>query len=172
MENVIGYWFDDGNVDVPAGDEPLVHDVAVVAAGAIRGRLFNANGTPAVGTPGADNVHLVPQSVEQKRREGEKLIAVNDVPVDAAGEFFISPLPLGRAYVVRASRGFENAVSQPLRVDAARPNPTIELKFAPARDLRGQRTAPPASRSLESSWIPVFPPSREHRIFAWRLDRS
>ena len=46
--SVIGYWFKDGDFEVPPGDGPLVVEVKAVPAGAIVGRVLDADGKPAV----------------------------------------------------------------------------------------------------------------------------
>ncbi|HEX4144817.1 MAG TPA: M56 family metallopeptidase [Pirellulales bacterium] len=147
MKNVVGYWFESGVVEVPAGAGPLEHDVPVVAAGGIRGRLLNVEGKPAGG-----NARVAALAIEKPPGIAINSLGVDDVPVEGSGEFFISPLPLGGRYVVLASRGFENAQSEPVRVDSNKPSPVVKVRFSKTRDVVGH-VFDPAGQPLAD--IPV-----------------
>ncbi len=60
----------------------------------------------------------------------------------SAPGFFVSPLPLGATYVLSASRGFENTYSKPIQLDAAKPNPAIDLQFSRVWTATGQVLGP------------------------------
>jgi beta-lactamase regulating signal transducer with metallopeptidase domain len=137
MKNVVGYWFASGVVEVPTGIGPLEHDVPVIAAGGIRGRLLNVQGKPAGG-----NARVAAVAIEKPPGIAIDPLGAHDVPVEGSGEFFISPLPLGGRYVVLASRGFENAQSEPVRVDAKKPSPTVKVRFSKTCDVVGRVLAP------------------------------
>jgi hypothetical protein len=60
--------------------------------------------------------------------------------VGTASDFFISPIPLGadNAIVIVASRGFEHAVSVPVRVDAEHVSPSVDLRFSTTQSAAGE----------------------------------
>ena len=124
--NIVGYWFADGVVDVTPGDGPLVHEVEIVPAGAVSGRVLNVDGSPALGDVRVGTrveYHFSPQRLTT--------FGLGNETVGTAGDFFISPIPLAadNAIVIVASRGFEHAVSVPVRVDAEHVSPSVDLRF-------------------------------------------
>ncbi|HEY4312235.1 MAG TPA: M56 family metallopeptidase [Pirellulales bacterium] len=133
--NIVGYWFADGMVDVTPGEGTLVHDVEVVPAGAVSGRVLNADGTPAVSDVRV-GTHVKYRFSPQRWTS----FGLGNETVGTAGDFFVSPIPLGaeNAIVIVASRGWEHAVSMPVRVDAEHVSPSVELRFFPTQSAFGE----------------------------------
>jgi beta-lactamase regulating signal transducer with metallopeptidase domain len=136
-KNIVGYWFRDSTLDVPAGTNAFEHDVPVTAAGAIRGRVFNVDGTPATDI-GNVNYRLLAGSLPGS----EISMIIGGAQSGSSPEFFVSPLPLGGSYVLSASRGFETTISGPIRLDAATPNPSVDLQFSRVWNATGQVLGP------------------------------
>ncbi|HWA97642.1 MAG TPA: carboxypeptidase-like regulatory domain-containing protein [Pirellulales bacterium] len=132
--NIVGYWFADGMVTVTPGDGPLEQDVEIVPAGAVRGRVLNANGSPA-----SNGVHVGTKIRYHFSPQRWTTTGINNVPVDVQGNFFLSPLPFGADgdYVIVASRGHEQAVSAPVRVDEQHISPQVEIRFSPTASASG-----------------------------------
>ncbi len=132
--NIVGYWFADGVVNVTPGDGPLEHDVEIVPAGAVRGRVLNADGSPA-----SNGVHISTTIRYHYSPQHWTRTGINNVPVDVQGEFFLSPLPFSadNDYLIRASRGHEQAASLPVHVDEEHVSPEVELRFSPAVSASG-----------------------------------
>ncbi len=104
MENIVGYWFKEATFDAPVGTTPLVHDVPVVSAGAIRGRVFERRwfAGPRATYASCCRNDAVPWAWLWGKSRPDVLI--QNAPVDASGEFFISPLATFRvrSYVIQA----------------------------------------------------------------------
>jgi hypothetical protein len=85
---------------IPVGDGKYAVDIPVEAAGAVRGIVLNADGTSASG------VNVIVSTVLSKRtllNTTETSTSIG-VQTNAAGEFFISPIPFGAKCNLRASR--------------------------------------------------------------------
>jgi hypothetical protein len=132
-ENVVGYWFKDVLERVTPGEGTWEKEIPVVAAGAIRGVVLNADGSPA-----AQSVRVGARSKEVPSTVDLDSVNVNNIEVDGQGSFFISPIPLGGEYLVRAGRGFELAISESVRVDAEQTSPTMSLRFGPTGSATGR----------------------------------
>jgi beta-lactamase regulating signal transducer with metallopeptidase domain/protocatechuate 3,4-dioxygenase beta subunit len=93
-KGVIGYLAKkQSNIEVAEGDEPLVIDIPTIPAGAIYGRVLNADGTP------CESIHLTVYTIEKAPRLQEPFppISYGDFR-DKTGRFLITPLPLGGTY--------------------------------------------------------------------------
>ncbi len=108
-------------------------------AGAVRGRVLNRDGTPA-----ADDVRVGTRVEFHYSPQRWTSFGINNVPVDLQGEFFLSPVPIGadKDLVICASRGHENALSRPVRVDAENVSPVVELRFSLTQSASGLVVGP------------------------------
>ncbi|MES1213588.1 MAG: hypothetical protein ABUL64_03295, partial [Singulisphaera sp.] len=133
VDNVVGYWFQSGAVDVQPGEGAVEHNVEILPAGAVRGRVLNVDGSPATDAliTSSGTLHWSPSNWST--------FGTGHVPTNSAGEFFLSPLPFGtdKDWVIRASRGNENAISAPVHVDEEQISPSVELKFSPKASAAG-----------------------------------
>jgi len=99
---LIGFTMSDSEfkTQIPAGEDKYIVEIPVDAAGAVRGIILNADGTPATG------VNVTVSTVLTKRT----LTSLNErstsigVQANAAGEFFISPIPFGAKCSLKACR--------------------------------------------------------------------
>lgn len=128
---VIGAWFKADDVTpIPAGSEPLVVDVPTVPAGAIAGRVVNADGAPAGSA--TFGVH-----VAEKPPVSDPLLSFDTNRIHAdptTGNFMITPVPLGGTYVLKVNRDQTFVVTQPLRLDASNPTVNVDLKLPKGQD--------------------------------------
>lgn len=150
-QGLMGYWFPESQLkEVPAGDEPLVIPVPVVAAGAVSGTVLDADGQVM-----REGVELVFRSVEPSSQVREKwrlkgpgflsgnsatTPAETSVPTEfrasqmvnpADGTFLIAPVPLGGSYVLIAGRLDTEylTASEPVKLDEAQPILRLELRL-------------------------------------------
>jgi carboxypeptidase family protein len=137
----VGYWFERGSFPVTAGRRPLEHDVPVIAAGAIRGRILNADGTLAKRMSGI-NVGVFSVEDPAGGPVAANQVSMANIYMEDADACFISPLPLGGLYRLNVSRLYEIAFSEPIRVDGQNPRPTVEVQFSPARKVVAQVLGP------------------------------
>ncbi len=169
---VLGLWFHGEFVEVQPGEGPWVVDVPTVAAGAIAGRAFEADGSPSAG-----NLSLGVRSVEPPPGVTRSTVSLNNVHPDAEGRFFLSPLPLGGRYVVSASRGHNVQAMPPLALDASHPTADVFLRMKPPASASGRVTnaqgqpmaQAPLTIALEhptvgTSWSPPIATDAEGRF--------
>ncbi len=123
-ESVVGYWFKEEIFDVPPGDSPLVVEAKGIPAGAIVGRVLNADGTPNSGSVG-----LSLTTVEKPSSLENSSIQINNVRTDGEGRFFLGPLPFGGAYVAVAAQGHNKQMSKLVRLDGSKATEEVELRF-------------------------------------------
>jgi hypothetical protein len=127
IRNLVGYWFPSGTFQVTPGEQPLEHEIKVATAGAVRGHVLNADGTP------TDNAQIGAR-IKYSSGPGHSYEGgIDNVGVNVQGEFFLSPIPFGATCVPKASRGFENAVGDQLIIDEEHVSPTIKLQFPLAK---------------------------------------
>ncbi len=123
--SLVGYWFKDGDAEVGPGEGETLIEIPAVPAGAIAGQVLGADGRPL-----AIGVDLSCRTVESAPGLQGEVFIKNNIRVDAQGRFFVSPLPLGGAYAVSATRGHNRQVSPPIRLDGSRPTERITLRLA------------------------------------------
>jgi hypothetical protein len=104
---------------VLAGEGPFVIDVECVPAGAIYGRVFEADGSSAK-LVGPDNALVSIVTVEKpaSMEQGGQTVQVESQP---DGKYMATPLPLGGCYAVVAHRGASYAMGEPIWLDDAIP---------------------------------------------------
>jgi beta-lactamase regulating signal transducer with metallopeptidase domain len=135
---VAGYWIERKNgIEVAAGGGPFVLSVPAHPAGAIYGRVLEADGAL------AKDVEL-------------RLIVVKPAPVmqhaflhgvfgdeeKELGKFNASPLPLGGEYAVVAYRDSAFAVSKPIKLGEENSIRQIEIPFVEGVTVNGKVTGP------------------------------
>lgn len=138
-EGLQGYWFKRPfQMEVAAADLsiPARFELETKRAGAIAGRLLEADGT------GAKGALIGIFRVEQKGRQyGNSLsVSVKDIssPDDDSHQFLASPLPLDETYVVVAHRDFTYAHSAPVKLSEGKPVETIVLQIPKGDRFRGR----------------------------------
>jgi beta-lactamase regulating signal transducer with metallopeptidase domain len=140
---VRGYWFKFGQEqeqlarpDKPG--EPLKITLNAVPAGAIHGKVLEADGQPARGQL---YIRAFPVSPAP---EGFFSQHVNLFPDNEGepGAFFLNPLPLGNTYIVSAQRGNSIQLSQPLVLTDQRDVQDVELRFTGGQTVRGTVLGP------------------------------
>jgi len=136
-KSVIGYWFKEEIIDVPEGDSPFVVEVKGVPAGALVGRVLEANGKPVTSF-----VDLSVSTVEKPPGLDNASIHMNNIRTDAEGRFFLGPLPIGGTYIAVASVGHNRQVSKPVRLDGTKATEQIELRLAKNATARGRVVDP------------------------------
>jgi len=169
---VLGYWFKEDSVEVPAGDWPLLVEVKAVPAGAIVGRVLDSDGTPAV-----EGVSLGASSAEMPPEWKGPSFGLNNVPVDSEGRFFLGQLPIGGTYVVVAGRGHNRQVSGPVRLDGSKATERIELRLAKVAAAGGRVVGPDGKpvagvevtlkfdmKHADTRWGPPTPTGRDGRF--------
>ncbi len=127
-ENVIGYWLDVEPQEVPPGATPLEIEIPALPAGAIAGRVVRHDGTPA-----DERARISCRMVKKPASLGEKHLSLNTLPqreAGTAGQFFLSPLPLGGTYSVFVTEGHNAQVSEPVAVDGTKPVAQLTVKMA------------------------------------------
>ena len=141
-----GYWFPDRyDVEVRPGEGEQIVEIAAMPAGALVGRVLGPDGRPSLG-----DVYLSCRTIEPPPARKDPQFPRfhrDNIPADAEGRFFVSPVPIGGVYAVSASQGHNVQVSPPIRLDDAHPTRKTELKLAP--------TATAAGRVLNADGRPI-----------------
>ncbi len=141
-----GYWFPDRyDVEVQPGEGEQIVEIAAMPAGAIVGRVLGPDGRPSLG-----GVNLSCRTIEPPpERKGPQFPKFHrdNIPADAEGRFFVSPVPIGGVYAITASQRHNVQVSPPLRLDDSHPTQTTELRLSP--------TATATGRVLDSEARPI-----------------
>jgi beta-lactamase regulating signal transducer with metallopeptidase domain len=147
LGSMVGYWFMDGNAEVEPGEGEQVIEIPTMPAGAIVGQVLDADGKPA-GT----GVHIRCQTVDAASGPLGQISLTRGFPVDAAGRFFASPLPLGGSYAVTAGRGHNQQVAPTVRLDGSEPTKRVTIRMT--RDAAAEgRVVGPDGRPLAG--VPV-----------------
>jgi beta-lactamase regulating signal transducer with metallopeptidase domain len=131
--SLVGYWFNRSEIEVIPGEGAQTVEVPVVPAGAIAGQVLQPGGQPAVG-----GVSLSYTTAEAPTGLQKGSIVGANIPVDAQGRFFVSPLPLGGTYIVFASRGHNRKVATPVKIDGSRPTARIDLRLSETVAAKGR----------------------------------
>lgn len=120
-----GYWIEHTmQIDVPAGDGPLVVSIPVVPAGALHGSVLEPDGSPAPSMA----VSLV--QVERSPLLGNRSTSIQPFNArDGSGKFLLSPIPLGGRYRLVATSDGRIAMSEVMTLDAQTPIRQAALKF-------------------------------------------
>lgn len=134
-----GYASADRTYDIPDGPSPLALDLDVVPAGAIRGRLLDANGT------GVSNWFLNCRSAEPA--ESRHSVNLNtpfwgEQKTNAAGGFLAGGLPFGHRYIIVTHRDFFYAASDAILLTRRDPLRELEWRLPPAASHRGRLVGP------------------------------
>jgi beta-lactamase regulating signal transducer with metallopeptidase domain len=146
LGSMVGYWFKDGNFGLDPGEGDKVVTIAPVPAGAIAGQVLEADGRPVT------DVVISCRTVEAVPGLEREAFIKSNIRADAQGRFFISPLPLGGTYAVIVDRGYNRQVSEPVRLDGAKPTERVTLKLARTAEAE-VRVVDPDGRPLAG--VPV-----------------
>jgi len=132
--------------------------VPLTPAGAIAGRLFDADCKPYKGTDAniVVNYHWVSKTPAGVSFTDGGSLDANDARVDLQGLFLISPLPLGRTYAVTINCGHTLCHTKPIELSGVKP--TVEVTLALPRTMAIE------GRVLDSKGQPLVVP--------WELDCS
>jgi hypothetical protein len=133
LRSMVGYWLQDGDVEIEPGGGDKVIDLLAVPAGAIAGEVLDHDGKPATG-----DVTVTCRVVEAAPGQPKEVYSKTDPRVDARGRFFISPLPLGGSYAVIAARGHNRKVSAAVRLDESKPSGRITVELARDAAVEGR----------------------------------
>lgn len=150
-DQLIGFTLMDSNfkAQIPEGDGKYVVDIPVEAAGAVRGIILNADGTPASG------VNVTVSTVLTKRTLtsfNERSTSIG-VQANVAGEFFISPIPFGAKCKLRANREKFYLLGPEFTMSEQHALPDYKLQFnTPV--LAGVRVLDPKGNPLRG--VPVI----------------
>jgi beta-lactamase regulating signal transducer with metallopeptidase domain len=140
-DRTIGYWFPYTKVaELPPGNGPYVLDILVVPAGAVHGRVVDANGEPLKDAAVTLKADRRPAGIGRGNEPRD-----SDV-TDEKGRFYLAPLPLGLRYSVRLRYEQGIRIAEPVVLDAN--NPVVRLK------LRMPKGVTVAGRVLEADGTP------------------
>jgi hypothetical protein len=131
----VGYWFERVKaVDVPAGDEPFIIDVPVHPAGAIYGRVFRADDSPARNV----SMSLIVANKPETLKSSHDLSAAPQSKSPDRSRFNASPLPLNGQYVIVVrDRNFLSA-TEPILINEANPIRERNIRFGRGVTLSGR----------------------------------
>lgn len=131
-----GYWIADrSEIPVPPGDEALGLTVQAHPAGAIYGRVLDAEGRP------HDRYNLTVVTVERPGTPGSNWPSNHEAGSGdhEDGRFLLGALPLGGIYCVAASDSTPGScarvLSEPIRIDPEKPIREIELEIPRGVDV-------------------------------------
>jgi beta-lactamase regulating signal transducer with metallopeptidase domain len=144
-KKMIGFWFGypTSRVDVSADEEPLDIEISVIPAGAVKGVVLNADGTPAV-----DASASVKFRVSYPTKTGTGGFGGGyHAKTNEHGESFISPIPFGAECSISVSRGHYIATGQAFTMKPDDPFPSHTIKLGRAVDAR-VRLLDPAGKPI------------------------
>jgi hypothetical protein len=129
VRNLAGYWTENkSGIAVQEGSDPLVLTVPAMPAGAIHGRVLDANGTTPV------NVSLVrvkePKALQGKGYHQHALVR--------DGTFVLPSIPFGLTCAVVAWDSQRMIESEEFRVDERNPIHNVTLRFVKGERIRGR----------------------------------
>jgi len=129
-QKLVGAWFDtndlyrDRGAYVDLGEKPHVVEIPVLPAGAISGRALNWDGSSESGNISVSvNSHFQLESGQNSQDN------LNNIKLNARGEFFASPIPFGAKCTVKISNGHNLQISDPVLIDAEHPTRTVNLQL-------------------------------------------
>ena len=153
-----GYWFTSTSIgDVPIGSGPLELNLACYPAGAIYGKVQEANGDPAL----AAMISIVEVTPAPERPNGSLDIDIKNSSSsqERTETFNATPLPIGGTYMIVAHRGNSYAVSPHLTITGENPIQETGLVMRPGVTVRGQvfqaNGEPAAGIRFSHSYNPV-----------------
>jgi beta-lactamase regulating signal transducer with metallopeptidase domain len=155
-EDLVGYWFKAASVEVEASEGPAELEIPLVPAGAIYGQVLNPDGTPA---SAGISISAVPVS-KPPELEHEAGLDRHNVRVDVEGRFFVTPLPLGGTWRVKAAREQNVQFSEIVDVSGAEPAPRVTVRMIEPVAIEGTvldsggQPAPRIPVALELSYAP------------------
>jgi hypothetical protein len=132
---IVGYWTPDAHHTVIDGAGPQLIEAPALPAGAIHGRVRNADGAEAAG--------VMISVIEAKPAPGKQAGSLGDVGKNhsSSGEgptrFVAQPLPIGGKYVLVAHRGNQFVVSEPIVISEEEPIRELELRLVDGETLSG-----------------------------------
>ena len=141
-KSLVGYWFTWKDFDVPPGDSPFVAEIKALPAGAIVGRVFNADGTPAREKVTIGSAAF--QKFPVRERAVTSRIPFHEVTfgtlshTDEEGRYYLGPLPIGGTYVVVASLGHSSQVSKPIKLDGTKAVEEVDVRLPRVVTARGR----------------------------------
>lgn len=161
-KEMVGYWFPPNGKEVKPGKEPLTVKIPVFAAGAVKGQVLNADGSPAT-----NSVWIRAQgSVKTTEFERTGLFAW-DINVDGRGRFLISSLPMEGEYTVYATHGHLVQFAGPFRLDATRPIADLSLTLPRATEVEGTVVDPDGRPLADHEFRLCFHSSPEEKLCDW-----
>jgi hypothetical protein len=141
-------------VDVPAGDEPIIMTIPVQPAGAVHGRFLAEEGAAL----GAGGVTLVTVKAPEKAPVANPA----QQSVTRKGRYLLTPLPFGGTYRVFGRVGSRFALSPEFTLDAGQPISEIDLQFAKGITVGGQLLGPDGKPVPDIEVMFEYSPSDEH----------
>ena len=129
---MIGFWFNpySHTPEIVEGEGPLEIEIPVRQAGAVKGVVYNADGTPASNASASVIFSLAyPTPRGETSFGGGYSSRTND-----KGEFFISPIPFGAECSIRASQQKNIALAGEFTVNAENALPSFSVKLGEAID--------------------------------------
>ena len=154
---LIGYWFpwENSQRKVEAGKAPLEIDVPVTPAGAIAGRVLDAEGKPV-----SDKVSVNLNGRKMDTSNGTIFCSGDfgggTIRVDRQGKFWINPLPLGWKYAISVSRGHAVCYTEPIELTGAKPTAEATLSLPRTVSVEGRvldQYGKPLAVPLELSFV-------------------
>jgi beta-lactamase regulating signal transducer with metallopeptidase domain len=132
-QDMVGFWFNSHGhrIDVPTGSEPFEIIIPVRAAGAVKGVVLNANGSPADAHASVTYGIKYATSTGRTSYGGGSGSKTND-----QGEFFISPIPFGAKCSIRASQGRFVLVGDAFTMNAKNALPTFRFQRGKGVDAK------------------------------------
>lgn len=131
---MVGFWFNghEHRIDIPGGNEPFEITIPVRAAGAVKGVILNADGSPTANARASVRYEIkYATSAGRTSYGGGSGSNTND-----KGEFFISPIPFGAECSIRASLGKFVLVGDAFTMNAENALPTFRFQRGKGIDAK------------------------------------
>lgn len=139
---LIGYWFDweksFGKID--AGEGPLEIDVPLTPAGAVAGRVLDADGKPVEYAATVEIRGYKEPSMPPFFRYGDFANYPMAVRVDYQGRFWFNPLPLDYTYQVCLRCGHIVCYSSTIELNGSAPTAEVTLALPRTASVKGRVT--------------------------------
>ena len=161
-EQLIGYWFPRQNLIVTPGETPYVRELALLPAGAVHGRVLEADGQPARGVMIAA-VATEPLPDTESAQLGIE-VKNNTFDSDTESRFLAGPLPLGGSYHIIAHREFTHAVSEKIHITAEEPFREVVLTLPEGLPMEATLLLPDGAPYTGEGVVLVYLPV-PHRSF-------
>jgi 5-hydroxyisourate hydrolase-like protein (transthyretin family) len=160
-KGMMGYWFDDRHITVDPGDGPLEIVVPVIPAGAVKGSVLNADGSPVT-----DNIQIHAKgsvNLAESSRSGD---FANNINVNGSGKYFISSLPLDGDYTVYATHSHLIQFAG-FHLDSAHPIADITLRLPVKTTVEGTIVDPEGRPLSNVDFGLVFNATPELNLASW-----